>query len=123
MTAYDMRFSDDPVLVVPAALARVAGLQEGAVQVIPGEHRLTVAAIPAGVDYSAHWQAMALSLREQAAAYGLESEDSRDEEYWAIVGALHEDAERWLSFASHRFAACSQIARTQRTTHGGVGSA
>lgn len=31
---------------------------------------------------------METSLREQAAHYGLEVEDHRDKEYWAIVGPL-----------------------------------
>lgn len=97
MTACNMRFSDEPVLVLPATLARETGLQEGAVMVIPGDHRLTITSIPAETDYTARWQAMASSLREQVATFGLEREDDRDEGYWAIVNALHEDVARWVS--------------------------
>lgn len=97
MTACNMRFSDDQMLVIPAAVARETGLEEGAVLVIPGDHRLTITAIPTGTDYAARWQTLAQSLREQAAAYGLESKDCRDEEYWTIVESLHADAARWIS--------------------------
>lgn len=99
MTACNMRFSDEPVLVLPATLARETGLQEGAVMVIPGDHCLTITSIPAETDYAARWQTVALSLREQAATFGLGREDCRDDEYWAIVGSLHEDAARWVSSA------------------------
>ncbi len=97
MTACSMRFSDDPILVLPATLARDTGLEEGSVLVIPGDHRLTITSIPDETDFAVRWQTMALLLREQAANYGFESEDRRDEEYWAIVGALHEDAARGIS--------------------------
>ena len=40
---------------------------------------------------------MEISLREQAAHYGLEIEDHRDEEYWAIIGLLLQEAEHWIS--------------------------
>lgn len=99
MAAYTLTLSNDPVVILPAELARMAGLQEGAVQVIPGEQSLTVAAAPAAGEYAGRWQIMASALREQAEAYGIESEDRRDEAYWAIVNPLLDDAERWISSA------------------------
>ena len=79
------------------ALARLAGLREGAVQVIPGDKSLTVTAAPAAAEYAARWQVMSSALREQAASYGLGLDDRRDEAYCAIVDPLMDDAERWIS--------------------------
>lgn len=97
MTVYTLSFSGDPIVILPADLAQLAGLQEGAIQVIPGEHSLTVASATPLTNYAARWETMREMLREQAAPYGLEMEDRRDEAYWAIVEPLLEDAERWMS--------------------------
>lgn len=95
MTTYILSFSNDPIVTLPVELARLAGLQEGVVQVIPGEHALTVATTPAEMDYAVRWQLVSLVLHEQAASYGQELDDRRDEAYWAIVDPLLEDAELW----------------------------
>lgn len=97
MAAYTLTLSNDPIVILPAELARMVGLQEGAVQLIPGEQSLTVAPPPAPGEYTARWQVMGSALREQAEAYGIELEDRRDEAYWAIVNPLLDDAERWMS--------------------------
>lgn len=97
MTVYTLSFSDDPIVILPADLAQLAGLQEGAIQITPGEHSLTVASATRPTNYAARWEAMRATLREQAAPSGLDLEDRRDEAYWAIVEPLLEDAERWTS--------------------------
>ena len=97
MTAYTLRFSNEPVVTLPMDLARLAGLREGDVQIVPGNHSVTVTPVVSETDYALRWQVMETSLREQAAHYGLEIEDHRDEEYWAIVGPLLQEAEHWIS--------------------------
>jgi hypothetical protein len=42
MTTLTLQLSDKPIATLPAELARQAGLEEGEVQVIFGEHSLTV---------------------------------------------------------------------------------
>ncbi|NUQ37103.1 MAG: hypothetical protein HUU23_04765 [Caldilineales bacterium] len=96
MTAYTLRFSTDPIVMLPADLAQRAGLQEGLIQVIPGEARLTVAAMSPESSYADRWQHMAAALREQAAAYDPALEDRRDDAYWSVVDTLWADAERWI---------------------------
>jgi len=88
MTAYTLRFSNEPVVTLPMDLARLAGLREGDVQIVPGNHSVTVTLVETETDYALRWQVMETALHEQAAHYGLEMEDYRDEEYWAIVGPL-----------------------------------
>lgn len=97
MQGYTLSFSDDLVVTLPADLAQLAGLREGAVQIVLGDRSLTVAAATAETDYAARWEAMSMALREQATSYALELEDHRDEAYWGIVDPLLADAERWMS--------------------------
>jgi virulence-associated protein VagC len=99
MTILALRLSDEPIVTLPAELAYQAGLEEGEVQVILGEHSLTVAPITASLDYTLRWEAMAARLREQAAQFDLPQEDCRDASYWEIVTPLFEEAERTVSSA------------------------
>jgi len=97
MTILTLRLSDQPLITLPAELAQGLGLQEGAVQVIPGQHSLTLLPVIQPADYAARWSAMSATLREQAPELDLSGEDRRDAGYWAIVAPLFEEAERTIS--------------------------
>ena len=99
MTLLTLRLSDQPVITLPADLARLAGLQEGQVQVIPDPQRVTVLPIPALADYAARWESLSASLREQAAQFDLAPVDGRDAAYWETVAPLFDEAERFVSAA------------------------
>lgn len=94
--AYQLRFSKEPVVTLPFELARLAGLHEGSVQVLLGDQSLTVAPLSLSADYADRWQAIAMSLRQQASSYGVEPGDRRDDEYWAIVNSAMEETEHWV---------------------------
>jgi antitoxin component of MazEF toxin-antitoxin module len=97
MTTLTLQLSDQPVVTLPAELAHQAGLEEGEVQVILGEHSLTVIPVTPSADYTTRWEAMAATLREQAAQFGFSLEDRRDASYWEIVTPLFQEAERIAS--------------------------
>jgi hypothetical protein len=94
MTTLTMQLSDKSILMIPADVARQAGLEEGDVRVILGEQSLTVVPLRAQIDYIARWQVMSTALREQAGQFDLSLDDRRDATYWEIVGPLFEEAER-----------------------------
>jgi hypothetical protein len=94
MPTLTLELSDAPKVTIPAELAHQAGLEEGQVQVLLGEHSLTVIPLASSADYSSRWQAMAHLFREQAAQFGLSLEDRRDASYWEIVQPLFDEAER-----------------------------
>ena len=52
MTVLTLRSSDQPIITLPAELARLAGLEEGQVQVIPNQQQVTVLPITASTDYT-----------------------------------------------------------------------
>jgi antitoxin component of MazEF toxin-antitoxin module len=97
MTTLTLQLSDKPVVTLPAELAHQAGLEEGEVQVILGEHSLTVIPVTPSADYTIRWEAMAATLREQAAQFGFSLKDRRDASYWEIVNPLFQEAERIAS--------------------------
>ena len=97
MTTLTLQLSDKPIATLPAELARQAGLEEGEVQVIFGEHSLTVIPITPPTDYTIRWKAMAATLREQAAQFDISLDDRRDASYWEIVNPLFEEVERIAS--------------------------
>ena len=97
MATLTLQLSDESILSLPAELAHQAGLEEGEVQVILGEHSLTVIPVTPSTDYTIRWEAMAATLREQAAQFGFSLEDRRDASYWEIVTPLFEEVERTLS--------------------------
>jgi hypothetical protein len=97
MATLTLQLSDESTLSLPAELAHQAGLEEGEVQVILGEHSLTVIPVTPSTDYTIRWEAMAATLREQAAQFGFSLEDRRDASYWEIVTPLFEEVERTLS--------------------------
>jgi len=96
MAILPLRLSERSAVILPANLAHQAGLEEGEVQVILGEHSLTVIPVSLTTDYAPRWEAMVATLREQAAPFGLLPEDRRDASYWAIVNPLFEEAERMI---------------------------
>lgn len=93
MTTLTLHLSNQPLITLPAELARVLGLREGAVQVIPGHHSLTFLPVTQPADYTVRWAAMSATLHEQAQQFDLSAEDHRDAEYWAIVAPLLEEAQ------------------------------
>jgi hypothetical protein len=97
MSTLTLHLSDESAVTLPAELARQAGLEEGEVQVILGEHSLTVVSSAVSTGYTARWEAMQAVLREQAAQFDLYQEDRRDASYWQIVTPLLEEAERIVS--------------------------
>ena len=97
MTTLTLQLSDKPIATLPAELARQAGLEEGEVQVIFGEHSLTVMPATLPTDYTIRWNTMAATLREQAAQFDFSPEDQRDASYWEIVNPLFEEVERIAS--------------------------
>jgi len=97
MTTFPLLLSDKSTVVLPAELAHQAGLEEGDVQVILGEHSLTVIPSASATDYTIRWKAIAATLREQAAQFDLSLTDRRDASYWEIVNPLFEEAERMVS--------------------------
>ena len=99
MTVLTLRLSDQPVITLPAELARLAGLEEGQVQVIPNQQRVTVLPMPVPDDYAVQWESMAAILREQAAQLDLTPADHRDASYWATVAPLFAEAERLVGSA------------------------
>ena len=101
MTTLTLQFSEQPVVTLPAELARRAGLMEGQVRVIFGEQGLTVMPTAPPTDYAVRWQTMAIDLREQASQFGLSLEDRRDAEYWEIVDPLYEETEHIISSARY----------------------
>jgi antitoxin component of MazEF toxin-antitoxin module len=96
MTTLTLQLSDKPVVTLPAELAHQAGLEEGEVQIVLGEHSLTVIPATPSTDYTIRWEAMAATLREQAAQFDFCLEDRRDASYWEIVAPLFEEVERTL---------------------------
>jgi|WetSurMetagenome_2_1015567.scaffolds.fasta_scaffold281400_3 hypothetical protein len=99
MTLLTLRLSDQPVITLPAELARLAGLEEGQVQVIPNQQRITVLPIPAPADYTVRWENLAATLREQAAQLDLTPGDRRDASYWEMVAPLFDEAEHLVGVA------------------------
>ncbi len=97
MTTLTLQLSDKPVVTLPAELAHQAGLEEGEVQVVLGERSLTVIPITPSTDYMIRWEAVAATLREQAAQFDLSLEDRRDASYWEIVTPLFEEVEHIVS--------------------------
>jgi len=97
MATLTLQLSDESILSLPTELAHQAGLEEGEVQVILGEHSLTVIPVTPSADYTICWEAMAATLREQAAQFGFSLEDRRDASYWEIVTPLFQEAERIAS--------------------------
>ena len=97
MTTFPLLLSDKSAVVLPAELAHQAGLEEGDVQVILGEHSLTVVPSASATDYTTRWNAVAATLREQAVQFDLSLTDRRDASYWEIVNPLFEEAERMVS--------------------------
>ena len=97
MTTLTLQLSDKPIVTLPAELARQAGLEEGEVQVVLGERSLTVSPVAPSTDYAILWEAMAATLREQAAQFDFSLEDRRDASYWEIVTPLFEEMERALT--------------------------
>lgn len=94
MTVLTLRLSDQPVITLPTEVARLAGLEEGQVQVIFNQQSITVLPITAPTDYTVRWESMAAALREQAAQLDLVPADQRDASYWETVAPLFEEAER-----------------------------
>jgi len=98
MTVLTLRLSDQPVITLPAELARLAGLREGGqVQVIPDQQRVTVLPVPIASDYAAQWANLSATLREQAAQFDLAPSDRRDASYWETVAPLFAETEQSLS--------------------------
>lgn len=97
MATLTLQLSDKSIVTLPAELARQAGLEEGDVQVVLGEHSLTVMPVAPPTDYTVRWAMMAASLREQAAQFHVSPEDRRDASYWEIVNPLFEEADRTAS--------------------------
>jgi hypothetical protein len=96
MTAVVLRFSDEPTVTVPAELARLAGLEEGDVEIMLGDLSLTVVPASAASAYAARWVGIAARLREEARQFEIPITDPRDDTYWEIVNPLLEDAGRML---------------------------
>ena len=96
VTSFTLKLSDQPVITVPADVAHQAGLEEGQIQIILGKRSLTLVPHAPATDYTAHWDAVAATLREQAAQFDLVQEDRRDETYWDIVAPLFEETERTI---------------------------
>jgi hypothetical protein len=94
MAIWPLQLSDKPIVTLPAELARQVGLEAGEVQIVLGEHSLTVVPATPPTDYATRWVVMAATLREQAASFDLSPEDRRDAAYWEIVNPLFEEAER-----------------------------
>jgi hypothetical protein len=94
MTVVPLRLSDQLMVTLPAELARQAGLSEGNVEVVLGETGLTVLPGTPSTDYTARWEIMAATLREQTPQLDLFVEDRRDQSYWEIVAPLFEEAAR-----------------------------
>lgn len=94
MTTLTLQLSDQPLVTLPAELAQQAGLEEGQVQLILGDHSLTVVPATPPTDYAARWQTVATTLREQAAQFRVSVEDRRDASYWEIVNPLFEETDR-----------------------------
>ena len=97
MTVLTLHLSDQPIITLPAELAHLAGLVEGQVQVISSQKRLTVLPVAVPTDYTVRWEAMAATLREQAAQFDLPLEDRRDAAYWETVAPLFEEAGHLVS--------------------------
>ncbi len=97
MTTLTLQLSDKSIATLPAELAHQAGLEEGKVQVILGEHGLTVIPVTPPTDYTIRWKAMSATLREQAAQFDFSLEDRRDASYWEIVNPLFEETECMVS--------------------------
>lgn len=98
MPTVTLQLSDKPVLTIPAELAQQAGLVEGEVQVVVGEHSIVVLPATSSPSYTTLWESLSTTMREQAAQYQLTSEDRRDAEYWEIVAPLFEETERTTGF-------------------------
>jgi hypothetical protein len=96
MALLTLRLSDQPVITLPTELARRAGLAEGQVQVIPNHRRVTILPIAAPADYTARWESLSVTLREQAAQFDLAPADGRDAAYWETVAPLFEEVERFI---------------------------
>lgn len=95
MPTFILRLSDEPIVALPAALVRQAGLEEGAsVKAVVTAKGLTIA--PAR-DYAETWRVLESRLRYQATALGLAGPDRRDETYWQIVDPMLQDLERDIS--------------------------
>lgn len=99
MTVLTLRLSDQPVITLPAELARLAGLEEGQVQVIPHQQQVTVIPITASTDYTVRWKVMQAALREQAVQLDLIPADRRDASYWQTVAPLFAEADQLVGSA------------------------
>jgi hypothetical protein len=93
MTTLTLHLPNQPLITLPAELASVLGLREGAVQVIPGQNSLTFLPVIQPADYTARWATISATLHEQTQQLDLAAEDHRDAEYWAIVAPLLEEAQ------------------------------
>lgn len=96
MTVLALRLFDQPVITLPAELAR---LEEGQVQVIPNQQRVTVLPITASTDYTVRWEIIQAALREQAVQLDLIPADRRDASYWQTVAPLFAEAEQLVGSA------------------------
>ena len=94
MATLTLQLSGEPIITLPAELAQRVGLAAGQVRVIPGKQSLTVIPDRPSTDYVTRWEAMAATLREQAAPFDLSLEDGRDASYWEIVSPLFQETER-----------------------------
>lgn len=99
MTVLTLRLSDQPVITLPAELARLAGLEEGQVRAVPDEHRVTVMPMLVTADYSARWDSLAAVLREQVVQFAPDLTDRRDASYWELVASLFAESERSIGSA------------------------
>ena len=99
MTLLTLRLSDQPVITLPADLARLAGLQEGQVQVIPDPQRVTVLPMPAPADYAARGKACPhrSASRPRNSIWLLST--AATPWYWETVAPLFDEAERFVSAA------------------------
>jgi hypothetical protein len=97
MATLTLQLSDKPIVTLPAELAYQVGLEEGEVQIVLGEHSLTVIPATPSTEYTIRWEAVSATLREQAAQFDFSLEDRRDASYWEIVHPLFEEVERTLT--------------------------
>jgi hypothetical protein len=91
MTTLTLQLSDESIVILPADLARQAGLEEGtSVEAMVTAEGLTIAPMRA---YAETWRVLENSLRYQATTLGLIGPDRRDETYWQIVDPMLHDLE------------------------------
>jgi antitoxin component of MazEF toxin-antitoxin module len=95
MTVFTLQLSDKSTVILPAELARQAGLEEGdSVEAVVTPEGLTLVSIR---DDAETWRTLERRLRYQAAALELMDADRRDEAYWHIVDPMFKDLERDVS--------------------------